>query len=294
MTLVILAAGMASRYGGDKQLEAVGPNGELILDYSVFDAKEAGFNKILLLIKKENQKAFHEKVGKRFEDKIQIDYAFQDLTKYTSSISYPKERIKPWGTGHALLCCKDHVKENFAVINADDFYGKNTYKLLFKHLSACKKNELAMVGYKLKNTVSEHGTVSRGICYTDSQSYLEKITEITNIKSENGKIGYYNNSFTELSPDAIVSMNAFGLTPDFFTNLEEGFYKLLKENSDLLKCEYYLPAAIQNSMVNCSSTVKVYESEDLWYGVTYKEDKEFVCKGIENLINNGSYPEKLY
>ncbi len=287
MTLVILAAGLGSRFGGSKQLEPVGPNGEIILDFSVFDAKYAGFDRVLLLIRKEHYDVFRENIGNRFEGKIKVDYAFQELEKFVDAV--PEGRTKPWGTGHALLCCKDKLQgEQFAVINADDFYGRNAYESVAAHFNS--SNDLCMVGYSMINTVTENGTVSRGVCKTDENGYLKSIVENKTIEiTETGEIvSHTDEGDVVLAHDTVASMNFFGFNSDFLPVLEEGFYEFLKTNKDPLKGEYYLPGAVKLAM-DKGMKVKVLESNSKWYGVTYREDKKSVCDGIAALCAQGLY-----
>lgn len=288
MTLVILAAGLGSRFGGSKQLEPVGPNGEIILDFSVYDALCAGFDRVLLLIRPEHYEIFKENIGSRFEGKIKVEYAFQSPEKFVDHI--PEGREKPWGTGHALLCCKDQLaNDNFAVINADDFYGRSAYMSLAKHFAGGSR-ELCMVGYPMVNTVTENGTVSRGVCFTNDDGYLVSITEHKNIElTDNGDIiSHTEGGDVTLSPFTVTSMNFFGFTPDFLPILEEGFYEFLKTPHDELKGEYYLPTAVKRAM-DAGYKVKVLQSESKWYGVTYREDKPAVCAGIAALCKQGLY-----
>lgn len=288
MTLVILAGGMGSRYGGEKQLDSVGDNGEIILDYSVYDAIRAGFNRILLLIKEENYDSFRRKVGSRFEGKIKVDYAFQNLQAHMGNFSVPESRIKPWGTGHALLCCKDKLCDNFAVINADDFYGRGAFEGLASHLSSCSGNKYCMIGYRLDNTVTDNGSVSRGVCVYDHDHMLSSIVERKTIEKHGHVIEYKDGDIWKPLPaDTTVSMTAFGFTPDFLQELEKGFGDFLLSNPDPLRGEYYLPTAVQAAMNNGAS-VKVINTNSKWFGVTYKEDKPFVVAGIRSLKDDYS------
>lgn len=297
MTLVILAAGLGSRYGGGskKQLDIIGDNGEIILDYSIYDAIRAGFDKVVLLIKEEHAAAFHEKAGVRFEDKIKVKYAFQKDDMYSAGYPMPEGRVKPWGTAHALLCCKEIVgNDSFAVVNADDFYGKTAYELARRHLISAKDSEYAMVGYPVGGTVTDEGGVSRGVC-TVKNGFLTGITETHEITK--GKRGIYYaapGGNKTLNPKTVVSMNFFCFTPDFFDVLQEGFRKFLEENkADLTKCEYYIAMPVQ-AAVDAGKTVRVYSSPDKWYGVTYLKDKPFVVEGVTYLTSLGRYPKKLW
>ncbi len=299
MTLVILAAGMGSRYGGLKQIDPISDHGEFIIDFSVFDAIRNGFQKVVFVIKEENLDLFRATIGSRFEDKIKVEYAFQSLTDLPDGYSVPEGRIKPWGTAQALLAARSVVKEPFAVINADDFYGKSAYQLIASHFSENKDikiPEYCMVGYVLENTLTENGTVSRGICDV-RDGYLADVTERTSIRRV-GDLAVYeeNGEETAIPLNSIASMNCWGFTPDIFEGVEEGFKAFLSKldsNPNPLKCEYYLPFAVRELMEAGKCAVKVYASEDAWYGVTYQEDKAKVKASIRQLKDNGAYPERL-
>lgn len=285
-TLVVMAAGMGSRFGGLKQLEPMGANGEALLDYSVYDAQKAGFNKVVFVIKHAIEKDFREMVGKRIEKKIDVDYAFQELDKLPVGFSVPADREKPWGTGHAVLCCKDFVNQPFAAINADDFYGPSAYRQINNCL-AKQNGNYCMVGFRLKNTLTDNGTVARGICETDESSHLTNITEITNIKDcsyedENGKK-------IILPPDTVVSMNMWGFTTDLFDYLEEGFNKFLNEKINVPKSEYFLPFQIDELIKKGKKQVDMLVAEDKWYGMTYKEDKPVVKAALAEMTKKGLY-----
>ena len=285
-TLVVMAAGMGSRFGGLKQLEPMGANGEALLDYSVYDAQKAGFNKVVFVIKHAIEKDFREMVGKRIEKKIDVDYAFQELDKLPVGFSVPDDREKPWGTGHAVLCCKDFVNQPFAAINADDFYGPSAYRQINNCL-AKQNGNYCMVGFRLKNTLTDNGTVARGICETDESSHLTNITEITNIKDcsykdENGKK-------IILPPDTVVSMNMWGFTTDLFDYLEEGFNKFLNEKINVPKSEYFLPFQIDELIKKGKKQVDMLVAEDKWYGMTYKEDKPVVKAALAEMTKKGLY-----
>lgn len=285
LTLVVMAAGMGSRFGGLKQVAAVGPGGEAILDFSVYDAKKAGFNKIVFVIKHSIEKEFKETVGKRVEKVLPVEYVFQELDALPTGYAVPEGREKPWGTGHAILCCKDVVKTPFAVINADDFYGASAFKKIAEGLSS--GDDYCMVGFKLANTVTENGTVSRGVC-TVRDGYLADVTEHTKIfgdcsfVTEDGIVG-------RLSPDTVVSMNMWGFTPDIFEHITEYLKKFLDEKINVPKSEYYLPYVVSELITSGKKKVKVLVAEDKWYGVTYKEDKESVVEAINKKIQNGEY-----
>lgn len=286
-TLVVMAAGMGSRFGGLKQLEPVGKNGEVLLDYSVYDAMKAGFNKVTFVIKKEIEKDFREVVGKRIENKIDVSYAFQELDKLPTGFTVPADRQKPWGTGHAILCCKDIVDQPFAAINADDFYGASAYSQINSYL-AKENGNYCMVGFRLKNTLTDNGTVSRGVCIADNDGYLKDINEITNITN---KCTYEkeDGSIITLDPDTVVSMNMWGFTPDLFDYLEEGFNRFLKEKINVPKSEYFLPSQIDELIKNGSKKAKVLIAEDKWYGMTYKEDKPTLKTAIDEMTKQGKY-----
>ena len=300
MTLVILAAGMGSRYGGLKQIDPITDKGEFIIDFSVFDAIRAGFDKIVFVIKEENLNEFKSTIGKRFEDKIAVDYAFQKLDDIPDGFSIPEGRAKPWGTAHALLAARDKVDDEFMVINADDFYGRSAYALIadhFKNAPKGKNGEYCMVGYILENTLTENGTVSRGICNVGDDGFLVDVVERTSIRRGEGVALYEENGTdTELPLNAIASMNCWGFTPDIFEGVGEGFKKFLAAVNDTpnpLKAEYYLPFAVKELMDEGKCSVKVYASEGAWYGVTYHEDKEKVMASIQALKDCGEYPERL-
>jgi len=297
MTLVILAAGMGSRYGGLKQIEPIGENGEFIIDYSVYDAILNGFNKVVFVIKQENLNDFRNTVGKRFENKIKVEYAFQRMDDIPNGHTVPEGRIKPWGTAHALLAARHVVNEPFAVINADDFYGRSAYRLLSDHFSRFENDpkKYCMVGYVLKNTLTENGTVSRGICRTDEHGILCEVTERTAIRPCGDHAVYTENSKDYNLPlDSIASMNCWGFNSNIFEYVWERFDNFLSSSDgDPLKREYYLPFAVTELMQKGLCTVNVYSSEDAWYGVTYQNDRESVKKGIRDLIEKEIYPNKL-
>lgn len=296
MTLVILAAGMGSRYGGLKQIDPITENGEFILDFSVFDACRCGFDKVVFVIKKENLDAFRETVGKRFENKIKVEYAFQSIDDLPDGFSVPDGRVKPWGTAHALLAARDVVTDPFAVINADDFYGESAYRMIADHYkNGAAAGSYCMVGYTLENTLTENGTVSRGICRADANGELIDVTERTKIKKVGDIAESVEDSGTYTFPlDSIVSMNCWGFTPDIFEGVMDGFKRFLTSSEgDPQKREYYLPFAVTELMNEGKCKVSLYHSEDPWYGVTYAEDKAGVKESIAALMKSGSYPEKL-
>lgn len=296
-TLVIMAAGIGSRFGGGiKQLEPVGPNGEIIMDYSIKDALEAGFNKIVFIIRKDLEADFKEVIGNRIEKTANIAYAFQELDNIPEGFTVPAGRTKPWGTGQAILSCKGIVHEPFAVINADDYYGKEAFQKIHEYLitkrTPVKHFHFCMAGFILKNTLSEHGGVTRGICKVDELHHVTSITETRNIiKTEEGAaIKNSDGSETPLSPDTNVSMNMWGVTPDFIDYLEDGFKRFLASVPEgNLTAEYLLPTIIDKLIQEDKAMVTLLETNDKWFGVTYKEDKEFVIQSIKELINQGLY-----
>lgn len=299
MTLVIMAAGMGSRFGGLKQVEPVGPNKEFILDYSIYDAIRAGFDKVVIIIKEENYDLFRQTVGKRIESKIKVEYVFQKIEQVPSFVKIPENRIKPWGTSHAILSCKDVVKEPFAVINADDFYGYDPYYKIKKFFDQNKdKNTYAMIGYLTKNTMSENGSVKRGVCSKNNDGTLNSLIE-SSIEKINGKIiatplEDEKNSF-EINNDTLVSMNFFGFDPSIFNYLEDEMNEFFKMNeNNLEKCEFLIPMSVFKRIQENKIKVKVLDTKERWYGVTYKEDKKDLVDAINKMIKDGKYPEKLW
>ena len=300
--LVIMAAGIGSRFGGGiKQLEPVGPNGEIIMDYSIYDAMEAGFDKVVFVIRKDLEKDFKEVIGNRIEKEIEVAYAFQEKDDIPEPYKTDyADRKKPWGTGQAILCCKDVVNEPFLVINADDYYGKEAYKVGFEYLTSVsnesEKEQISMVGFVLANTLSENGSVTRGICKADENQMLTDIVETYNIvKTEGGAAVETEEGNVPLDIESLVSMNMWGLHPRFFRTLETGFQEFLKKNAEnYQKAEYLLPTIIGDLLKQGKADVKVLKSNDQWFGVTYKEDKEYVVESIRELIAGGVYPEKLF
>lgn len=275
-TLVVMAAGMGSRFGGLKQITPIGPNGEVIIDFSVYDAIEAGFSKVVFIIKKAIEHDFREVAGKRIEKMADVEYVFQELDKIPSGFTIPEGREKPWGTGHAILCAKDVVKTPFAVINADDYYGKGAYKLVHDYLVNNRK--ICMAGYKLGNTLTENGTVTRGVCETDNEGYLTSIVETFSLDKNSG-----------IPLDTTVSMNMWGFDTNLFAELEAGFDKFLGNLENPLKSEFLLPSIVDNMIKTKGEKVKVLTTDDRWYGVTYKEDVEPVKASIKKLVDNGLY-----
>lgn len=299
LTLVVMAAGIGSRFGGGiKQLEPVGPNGEIIMDYSVYDALAAGFNKVVFIIRKDIEKDFKEIIGNRMEKICKVCYAFQELDDLPNGFSKPQGRTKPWGTGQAVLSCKDIVNEPFVVINADDYYGKEAFVRVHDFLKNKKdKNDFnfCMAGFVLKNTLSENGSVTRGICKLSENDMLLEVKETHNIvKLENG-VGVLENDVTTLvDENSYVSMNMWGFTPKFIDFLSEDFERFLTENQDDLKSEYLVPVIVDSLLKENKATVKMLPTSDKWFGVTYKEDKKTVVDSFKKLIEDGVYKEKLY
>ncbi|MFO8002388.1 MAG: sugar phosphate nucleotidyltransferase [Marinilabilia sp.] len=295
-TLLVLAAGMGSRYGGLKQMDELGPHGESIIDYSVFDAIRAGFGKVVFVIRPSFAEAFKERFESCLKGKIETGYVYQELDKIPEGFSVPENREKPWGTGHAMLMAKDVINEPFAIINADDFYGSEAYKSAFQFIrNHPGENEYAMIGYPLRNTLSEHGTVSRGVCETDENGYLKKVTERTKIGWEDGEIFFYEGTQkTKLTGDEPVSMNFWIFKPGFFDHLEKGFTNFLKEKGDEPKSEYYFNVRADELIKSGEASTLVINTDAQWFGITYKEDKPEVQKSINALIDKGVYPEKLW
>ena len=301
-TLVVMAAGIGSRFGGGiKQLAPVGPNGEIIMDYSIYDALEAGFDKIVFIIRKDIEKDFREIIGNRMEKAADVSYVFQDLHDLPDGYPCPPDRKKPWGTGQAVLCCRGVVDTPFAVINADDYYGKEGFRKIHDFLVSQQpddgKAHYCMAGFILGNTLSENGSVTRGICKVNAQNHLTSVVETHDIyKTENGaQVPDGKGGFTPVDVNSHVSMNMWGLTPDFLDTLKEGFPKFLdslKEGD--IKSEYLLPTIVDERIQSGKADVTVLETKDKWFGVTYQEDKEFVIQSIKALVKNGVYPEKLF
>ena len=296
MTLVIMAAGMGSRFGGLKQIEPIDSNGNFIIDYSIYDAIKCGFDKVVFIIKKENYDIFRETVGSRIESKIKVEYVFQELTNVPEGYQVPETRVKPWGTAHAILCCKDVVKENFAIINSDDFYGYDAYKTISTYLKNKTNDNYAMVGYIASNTLTDNGSVKRGICQI-KDNHLEKLIESLVERKGNQIIATPLNgeeSFT-IEDDTPVSMNMFAFTPKIFDYLEERFPNFLEENKDNIdKCEYLIPDIVFEQIKKGMVKVDVLKTTARWYGITYKEDKEQLVKSIKDLVQNGTYPNNLW
>lgn len=299
-SLVIMAAGIGSRFGGGiKQLAPVGPSGEIIMDYSIHDALEAGFDKIIFIIRKDLEKDFKEIIGNRIERIAPVEYAYQEMDDLPEGFSVPEGRKKPWGTGQAILCCKDVVDEPFLVINADDYYGKEAYREAYAYLTGRKDDnayEACMVGFVLKNTLSDNGGVTRGVCKVDEHRMLSEIVETSNIvKTAEGAAVQTEDGAVPIDVESEVSMNMWGLSPKFFEVLDKGFDEFLEKlDPENLKGEYLLPTIIGDLLKEGKMKVEVRKSHDEWFGVTYKEDKPDVVAAIQKLITDGVYPEKLF
>ncbi len=296
-TLLILAAGMGSRYGGLKQLDHLGTSGETLMDYSIYDAIRAGFGKVVFVIRKSFEADFSEMFIKKLEGKIDVELAFQEIDKIPAGISIPADRTKPWGTGHAVLMTKDIIKEPFAVINADDFYGTGAFEVMAKFLTTeVSDNTYAMCGYQLSKTLSEYGSVSRGICSVDADNFLTSIYERTSIKRNNdGKIVYIDNdNEVEVDGNVPVSMNFWGFAPNLFGHLEEKFAAFLSANAANPKSEFYIPFVVGDLMTEGKVRTKIVPANSTWFGVTYKEDRPSTVAKIADLVKQGVYPQKLW
>lgn len=299
--LVIMAAGMGSRYGGLKQIDPVDGQGHIIMDFSIYDAMAAGFEKVVFIIKKANEQAFRESIGNRVSEKIQVEYVFQELNKIPAGFTVPEGREKPFGTGHAILCCKEALDGPFAVINADDYYGKHAYQAIYDYLVSNQDDEkyrYTMVGYALKNTLTENGHVARGICRTDGQGFLEEIEERTHIEKRGEGAAFTEDdgkTWTQVSMESTVSMNMWGFSRSILDELEAGFTQFLRDElpQNPLKAEYFLPTAVGALLKEGKASVRVLTSRDKWYGVTYKEDKKMVVDAIAGLKREGLYPEEF-
>jgi UTP-glucose-1-phosphate uridylyltransferase len=294
-TLLVLAAGMGSRYGGLKQIDPVGPADETIIDYSIYDAMRAGFGKLVFVIRKDIEQQFKEIVGARFEKRIAVEYVFQELDKLPPGCSLPAGRTKPWGTTHAILMAADTIGEPFAAINADDFYGAEAYRLLAQHLTS-GTTDYAMVGFILRNTLSKFGSVARGVCRVDENNHLKSVVEMMKIEPDGG--GAKNTDaagqITKLTGEEAVSMNFWGFTPALFPQLKTQFEAFLKKSGNELKSECYIPSTVNDLVVVGQAKVKVLRTNDCWFGVTYREDRPQVVESIRQLIAQGKYPEKLW
>lgn len=297
-TLFVLAAGMGSRYGGLKQLDGLGPNGETIMDHSIYDAIQSGFGKVVFVIRKDFEKDFREKILSKYENHIPVEVVFQSLDALPEGFTCPADRVKPWGTNHAVLMGKDVIKEPFAIINADDFYGRDSFSVMAKELMAMegKKNQYCMVGFRVGNTMSESGTVARGVCVT-KDGLLTDVVERTAIGyKEDGRIAFTDENGVEqiLAPETPVSMNLWGFTPDYFDYSEEYFKTFLSENIGNLKAEFFIPLVVNELIKSGKATVKVLDTTSKWFGVTYAADRPAVVEKFAELHANGEYPQNMF
>jgi NDP-sugar pyrophosphorylase family protein len=298
-TLLILAAGMGSRYGGLKQLDKIGPSGETIIDYSIYDAIQAGFGKVMFIIKESIEEDFKEIFVERLQDKLAIDYVFQETWMVPEGIEIPDNRSKPWGTGHAVMMAAGKIDGPFAVINADDFYGRGAFISLanyYKDWTPMKANDYCMVAYQVANTLSEFGAVSRGVCQPDANSFLVDVVERTHIERRETAIAYKNeqDKLVTIPDNSLVSMNFWGFTPSFFGYLDKGFATFIKENAENLKAEFYIPTMVNELIRSQQATVRILDCDEHWFGMTYKEDRLVVVKSIRELVRKGIYPENLW
>ena len=295
-TLVIMAAGMGSRFGGLKQVEPVGPTGEFIIDYSIYDAIKAGFNKVVFIIKRENEELFKKTVGNRIEKKIKVEYVFQENTNIPSDIEIPSDRVKPLGTAHAILCCKGVVNEPFAIINADDFYGRDAYFVISKFLDKNLKDTYGLVGYKVKNTITENGSVKRGVCYSEN-GYLTRLIESC-VEDKDGIITatpLENSEPFTITGDTSVSMNMFGFPREIIDYIETSLYDYLRlHKATIDKCEYLIADVVARQLAENSIKVELLSTTAKWQGITYREDKQKLVDEINQLIENGEYPKNLW
>lgn len=296
-TLLVLAAGMGTRYGGIKQIDQIGPSGECIMDYSVYDAIASGFDRVVFVIRRSFERAFREKVLDKINDKIRTDLAFQELENLPASFTCPPDRKKPWGTGHAIWIARDIIDEHFAVINADDFYGREAFRAMaeyFQSIGAGATGQYAMCGYRLENTLSDHGHVSRGVCKVNTSGKLQNVQEYTAIqKNANGQIISQKEAIA-LHPDDIVSMNFWGFTPDVFLHLDEKLVAFLTKNLDDPSVEIYIPFVVDELIRENKANVRVLQSKARWFGVTYKQDKATAAAFIRKMVTENIYPEKLW
>ena len=298
-TLFVLAAGMGSRYGGLKQLDGLGPSGETIMDYSIFDAIRGGFGKIVFVIRKDFEDDFRKIVLSKYENHIPVEVVFQALDNLPAGYTCPEGRVKPWGTNHAVLMGKDVIKEPFAVINADDFYGRDSFAVLGKYLSELpegSKNDYCMVGFRIGNTLSESGSVARGVCSANDEGNLTTVVERTEIKRIDGVVSYKNEEggWTSLEDNTPVSMNMWGFTPDYFKYSEEYFTEFLDANKENLKAEYFIPLMVNKLINEKTANVKVLDTTSKWFGVTYAADRPSVVEKLQALVDAGEYPSKLF
>ena len=298
--LVIMAAGMGSRYGGLKQIDPIDQDGHIIIDFSLYDAARAGFDEVIFIIKKENEEDFKEAIGNRIEKTMKIHYAYQELNDLPAGNNVPSDRVKPWGTAHAIYCCREFIDGPFAVINADDYYGVDAFKIIYDYLSTHQDDEkyrYAMVGYQIEKTLTENGTVARGVCEVNENHYLVNITERTKIKkTETGAAYEDHDEWIDLPAKATVSMNLWGFSQSIMDEIGNGFQAFLdvglKENP--LKCEYFIPSVVSRLLHEEKATVEVLTTADQWYGVTYREDKPVIMKAIQDMKDQGIFPQKLW
>ena len=300
-TLLLLAAGMGSRYGGLKQLDGLGPNGETIMDYSIYDAIKAGFGKIVFVIRKDFEQDFREKILSKYEGHVPVELCFQSLDALPEGFTCPEGRVKPWGTNHAVLMAKDVIREPFCVINCDDFYNRNAFMVIVKFLADLpegSQNRYAMVGFRVGNTLSENGTVARGICSKDSDECLTTVVERTEIMRVDGPVCYKDEQgqWVAVDDNTPVSMNMWGFTPDYFTHSEEYFKTFLSDPANMAnpKAEFFIPLMVNKLINDGTATVKVLDTTSKWFGVTYAADRQSVVDKIQTLVNEGVYPEKLW
>lgn len=297
-TLFVLAAGMGSRYGGLKQLDGLGPSGETIMDYSIYDAVRAGFGKVVFVIRHSFEQEFREKIIAKYQSLVPVELVFQELDNLPEGFELNPERVKPWGTNHAVLMGKEVIQEPFAVINADDFYGRESFQVLADCLKQLvgKENEYCMVGYRVGNTLSESGSVARGVCAVDEAGLLTTVVERTHIERLQGKVQYKeeDGTFVAIADNTPVSMNMWGFTPDYFRYSEEFFVNFLRENADNLKAEYFIPLAVNRLINDKTVTLRVLDTSSVWFGVTYAADREMVVNKLNDLIAQGEYPAKLW
>lgn len=300
--LVIMAAGMGSRYGGLKQIDPVDREGHIIMDFSIYDAKKAGFEKVVFIIKKENEKDFKDAVGRRIEKVMDTAYVYQELDSIPEGFAVPEGRVKPWGTAHAILCAAGEIDSPFAVINADDYYGRSAFEKIYQYLTTHEDDEkyrYTMVGYRLINTVTDNGYVSRGVCALNEKNELVSVTERTRIEKRGSGVAYSEDggsSWKEIDGNTLVSMNMWGFTESILEEIRSGFPAFLKKGlaENPMKCEYFLPSVVSDLLSMGKASVAVLESEDKWYGITYKEDKPAVTAAVQKLKDSGRYPERLW
>jgi UTP-glucose-1-phosphate uridylyltransferase len=298
-SLLIIAAGMGSRYGGLKQIDPVGPNGEIIIDYSIYDAIKAGFGKLVFVIRHYFEDAFREKIGSKFDGMVETAYAYQELDECLDGFALPGDREKPWGTGHAVLVAKDVINEPFAVINADDYYGQDSFGLIYDHLAnsnPAKSTDYSMVGFVLRNTLSEYGTVARGVCQCNDEMFMTKVVERTKIEKVGNAARYFDEDGTanSLTGDEVVSMNLWGFQPSVFDHLQREFNNFLRKGGNDNKAEFFIPFVVDELVESGQASVKVLKSHDQWFGITYREDKPKAIARVNSLIKAGTYPEKLW